>query len=52
LVELSVEPVSVIIVGCGDWDFDDMDELDGDKVRLSDDHGRQAQRDIVQFVNF
>jgi len=29
-----------------------MDELDGDKVRLSDDHGRLAQRDIVQFVNF
>jgi len=29
-----------------------MDELDGDKDRLSDDNGRQATRDIVQFVNF
>jgi hypothetical protein len=47
LVELSPEPVSVIIIGCGDWDFSEMDELDGDHVRLSDEDGREAMRDIV-----
>lgn len=52
LVELSAEPVSVIIIGCGEWDFGEMDELDGDQVRLTDDDGRKARRDIVQFVNF
>lgn len=52
LVELSAEPVSVIIIGCGEWDFGEMDELDGDQVRLTDDDGREARRDIVQFVNF
>jgi len=30
LVDLSGEPVSVVIVGCGDEDFEDMEELDGD----------------------
>ena len=40
LVDLSPEPVSVIIIGCGDWDFDEMNELDGDVVILSDDDGR------------
>ena len=40
LVDLSPEPVSVIIVGCGGWDFDEMKELDGDDLRLSDGDGR------------
>ena len=40
LVDLSSEPVSVIIVGCGGWDFSEMKELDGDDFRLSDDDGR------------
>lgn len=40
LVDLSREPVSVIIVGCGGWEFDDMVELDGDDFRLSDSDGR------------
>ena len=40
LVDLSREPVSVIIVGCGGWDFSEMKELDGDDFRLSDDDGR------------
>ena len=40
LVDLSPEPVSVIIVGCGGWDFGEMKELDGDDLRLSDGDGR------------
>ena len=40
LVDLSREPVSVIIVGCGGWDFGEMKELDGDDLRLSDGDGR------------
>jgi hypothetical protein len=34
LVDLSLEPVSVIIVGCGGWEFEEMEELDGDDFRL------------------
>ena len=40
-------PLSIIIVGVGNEDFEAMDELDGDDVRLSC-RGRQAERDIVQ----
>jgi len=42
----------VIIVGLGDADFDDMVELDGDQQRVTDEDGRVACRDIVQFVVF
>lgn len=53
LVDLSVMPCSVIIIGLGDAEFDNMHELDGDAPnRLTDDSGRQAVRDIVQFVEF
>ena len=44
-------PLSIIIVGVGDAEFDNMEELDGDDVRLSS-NGRVAVRDIVQFVPF
>ncbi|XP_068758761.1 copine-8-like isoform X2 [Montipora capricornis] len=44
-------PVSIIIVGVGPAEFDAMEELDGDTVRLSS-RGRYAERDIVQFVPF
>lgn len=40
---------SLNVVGVGNADFDNMDELDSDDVRLSAD-GRYAERDIVQFV--
>lgn len=49
IVEASGLPMSIIIVGVGNADFDKMDELDGDNVRLSY-NGRYAERDIVQFV--
>lgn len=49
IVNASRLPISIIIVGVGNSDFDRMDELDSDEVRLSVD-GRYAERDIVQFV--
>uniref|UniRef100_A0A914WI52 Copine-3 n=1 Tax=Plectus sambesii TaxID=2011161 RepID=A0A914WI52_9BILA len=51
IVNASCLPLSIIIVGIGDADFDLMRQLDGDDVRLSS-NGRQAERDIVQFVPF
>uniref|UniRef100_A0A672N3T6 Copine family member 9 n=1 Tax=Sinocyclocheilus grahami TaxID=75366 RepID=A0A672N3T6_SINGR len=44
-------PMSVIIIGVGPAEFDAMEELDGDEVRVSS-RGRAAERDIVQFVPF
>ena len=44
--------MSIIIVGVGDVDFEDMEELDGDLVRLTASDGQVAERDIVQFVPF
>jgi hypothetical protein len=49
IVEASTLPMSIIIVGVGNAEFDAMEELDGDTVRLSS-RGKVAARDIVQFV--
>lgn len=49
IVHASRLPISIIIVGVGDADFDAMDELDSDDSRLTVD-GLYAERDIVQFV--
>ncbi|XP_064085160.1 copine-8-like isoform X2 [Macrobrachium nipponense] len=51
IVNASTLPVSIIIVGVGSDDFANMEELDGDKVRLCS-NNRYAARDIVQFVPF
>lgn len=51
IVEASSLPVSIIIVGVGKAEFEAMEELDGDDVKLSH-HDKYAQRDIVQFVPF
>eukprot|EP00112_Aurelia_sp_Birch-Aquarium-sp1_P009496 Seg2080.8 transcript_id=Seg2080.8/GoldUCD/mRNA.D3Y31 product=Copine-8 protein_id=Seg2080.8/GoldUCD/D3Y31 len=51
IVKASFLPMSLIIVGVGPAEFDAMEELDGDDVRLSF-NGRKAERDIVQFVPF
>jgi hypothetical protein len=40
IVDLSGMPASIIIIGCGEEDFDQMDELDGDNVALTDDDDR------------
>ena len=50
IVQASYLPLSIIIIGVGEADFDAMDELDGDDGLLVDSSGRRAQRDIVQFV--
>jgi hypothetical protein len=44
-------PLSIIIVGIGNANFDNMSTLDGDNG-LFDGKGRMALRDIVQFVPF
>ena len=49
--EASYFPLSIIIVGVGDADFSNMDELDCDDGLLqSIITSKKAQRDIVQFV--
>lgn len=49
IVNASKLPISIIIVGVGNAEFDAMDELDADGTRLR--CGKQvAERDIVQFV--
>ena len=49
IIEASRLPMSIIIIGVGDEDFEAMKTLDGDKGRLR--AGRiKACRDIVQFV--
>ncbi|NXG67527.1 CPNE9 protein, partial [Hemiprocne comata] len=51
IVTASSLPMSIIIVGVGPAEFEAMEELDGDDVRVSS-RGRYAERDIVQFVPF
>ncbi|KAL7640170.1 UNVERIFIED_CONTAM: hypothetical protein RMT77_009584 [Armadillidium vulgare] len=51
IVNASNLPLSIIIVGVGNADFNAMEELDGDVIRLSS-NGKYAERDIVQFVPF
>ena len=52
LVEASLLPLSVIIVGIGNGDFKNMEKLDGDEVLLTSSIGKKRIRDIVQFVPF
>ncbi|KAK7598196.1 hypothetical protein V9T40_006431 [Parthenolecanium corni] len=51
IVAASGLPISIIIVGIGNAEFDAMEVLDADRVPLES-HGVRAQRDIVQFVPF
>ena len=53
LVLLSQLPVSVIIVGVGDADFESMEVLDGDEEALySKSYRKYMSADIVQFVPY
>lgn len=52
IVEASVLPLSVIIIGVGMEKFKAMKELDSDGKLLRDPDGNVATRDIVQFVKF
>lgn len=46
-------PLSIVIVGVGDADFDSMDVLDADETPLySKKYKKYMSRDIVQFVPF
>ncbi|XP_057263408.1 copine-5-like, partial [Pezoporus wallicus] len=47
IVNAAALPMSIIIVGVGQAEFDAMVELDGDDIRVSS-RGRVAERDIVQ----
>ncbi|XP_052260932.1 copine-8-like isoform X2 [Dreissena polymorpha] len=51
IINASALPMSIIIVGVGNAQFDTMDVLDADGQRLGI-GGRYAERDIVQFVPF
>ncbi|OMJ89294.1 hypothetical protein SteCoe_8591 [Stentor coeruleus] len=52
IVEASNLPMSIIIIGVGNADFTSMENLDCDNGVLTDNRGRKASRDIVQFVPF
>ena len=45
-------PMSIVIVGIGDEDFDSMRKLEGDRNFLEDNYGNKATRNIVKFVAF
>ena len=45
-------PISIIIVGVGNGEFEIMRELDDDDCRLVDSNGKHTERDLVQFVEF
>ena len=45
-------PTSIIIVGIGNADFNNMVELDGDGNGLFSPKGQKCPRDIVQFVPY
>ncbi|XP_065676704.1 LOW QUALITY PROTEIN: copine-8-like [Hydra vulgaris] len=51
IINASKLPMSIIIVGVGNADFDAMNELDCDNSKLSF-NGKIAEQDIVQFVPF
>ena len=52
LIEASLLPLSVIIVGIGNADFKMMEILDGDNLPLISSKGKKRMRDLVQFVPF
>ena len=52
IVDAAYLPISIIRVRVGGADFSEMDELDGDTIQVTDQQGRRASRDIVQFVPF
>ncbi|XP_075994254.1 copine-3-like [Genypterus blacodes] len=52
IVEASLLPMSIIIVGVGAADFSEMEFLDSDDSLLRTPSGVTAARDIVQFVPF
>jgi hypothetical protein len=52
LIQCNKLPLSVIIVGIGNGEFDIMRDLDDDNCEMVDSKGNHTQRDLVQFVEF
>eukprot|EP00486_Rosalina_sp_Unknown_P000161 CAMPEP_0201566124 /NCGR_PEP_ID=MMETSP0190_2-20130828/5678_1 /ASSEMBLY_ACC=CAM_ASM_000263 /TAXON_ID=37353 /ORGANISM="Rosalina sp." /LENGTH=132 /DNA_ID=CAMNT_0047984403 /DNA_START=123 /DNA_END=518 /DNA_ORIENTATION=+ len=52
IVDATDLPLSIIIIGVGNADFDAMEELDADEHPLRHSKGHRMQRDIVQFVPY
>ncbi len=50
IINASLQPLSIIIVGVGNADFSEMEILDSDEKLLTS-NGRTAVRDIIQFVS-
>ena len=50
ICECQYLPLSIIIVGVGNEDFENMKQLDCDEGRLMNSEGKACQRDLVQFV--
>ena len=50
IVDASKLPLSIVIVGIGEADFENMEILDGDDKPLVNRFGEIRKRDIVQFV--
>lgn len=47
IVAASHLPISIIIIGVGGADFQNMNVLDNDDGSMRDDKGRAAKRDLV-----
>ena len=52
IVDASNLPLSIVIIGVGDKDFEIMNKLDGDEEPLINSREELRKRDIVQFVEF
>lgn len=52
VVECSYLPISIVIVGVGNANFEKMDILDDDDNSLVSSQGKRPLRDCVQFVQF
>jgi hypothetical protein len=52
VVRGSKAPLSIVIVGIGNENFDNMEQLDADDKPLVNSRGERMLRDIVQFVPF
>ena len=52
IIDLSILPISIIIIGIGDSDFDNMEILDGDEMPIINPNGNQEIPDIIQFVKY
>merc|ERR1719433_1234808 len=52
IVNAGDKPLSIIIVGVGNADFENMDILDADDPPLRSSRGKLMPRDIVQFVPY